>query len=1409
VEGEGGMLEKIDSQYGYVRKVLSCLVVFAIVISVVPWVVMAHDVSYSIAESKHIQEQAAAKEFKSQAKYLKSQASTTNTIAVVSTYNTILDDLDELVSNGKIPGYDLYTDSNIDDLWTNLDQYKILLIDEDCMFDWTNPGPDPNKPIPVTTIGKSFYDNNETLKQWIYKGGRLFSTDQNDISPDYTHNVWWTWLPKDLQVESNEYPSDYPEIGYGHYPDNLTIVYDPWIFSYPNKIDITKVDKKECHGRFTKYPGYQALVRDKSDGDVLEIYRTYGKGIIVLSHLEYETADIVDPTDGRTWDSKYIENEIFGLERKDVNLELYIEDANKEVLVNKAPGDLIDIVAQLKNNEKEDCNVKVTIQVPADFELKKNFTRNNFTDLNEVTVSSNDLGGGKYEVTTLVKSEEAKQVVWRFKIPDNYRVGPVSINGDVRVNGRFCDGDQIKFNVTNNIMSIIVTNRKLLFEKYGDKVIKGGSDDVLKLLRELYFLSDWRTYTGASGIVYYVDHYNETAKNWDQNVDYTNEDTANKVANIIDDYIEEWAEKLAIKKYWGPFLVKKSYPYLMIVGGDEIIPFYRAYHHWHLVGGGRGANHEPDFGYHNDPVLYSYYKNYYLTDMKYANLDEDIFGHDTTNDIELSPGRIVGHSAKDMKMLIERGMNGPKTSANAIAATITHNTDPLISVLRRKFNVLNDGKPAGELPITVASKDWNEDMIFDLMKNNDFSIFVHEQHSNYFTLGCPKPPEIYDWNIAGSLADQGVRDALSNNKPFISSVGCHAGVVTDEASKTDEWNPQPDDCIAWAFINSGVSGYLGLTSYGFYGYDLPFALPIYSEKLHNYFYSFLIKDGGTTDSLGNSLKNAIRLYLFPYPYAQDTVGGIVTEEFHIYGVPWMRLDPLVSQLQEEEAEGSIEINISKPQLISENIFERTIEVNVVDYDISSADGFDILKIEGSDWLVRDGKPILPMIRIPIDLPLGAEIIDVSLTSTVSTPIGTYNIPCLGGKCTNVTGFYPSPIFAHSAIDCENHKKAGIILALAQYNPQTNETILYNYTKLELTYQTPIPVTITDFSLDKIEYTPGETINASVTVENVGSDDLTNLKANLSLKDPLGRIVASNEKSFDIASGESKTIYVTLTPNIPHGVYLAEMNILGSGVLASSSEYITIKTGEIVNFTCPSEVEGGDLANFTISFKNGYQTSVEATGVVYIYDKDNIKVGEIYSAPIQIPANSIYDINISWDTTGRKIGNYTASAVVLVESEQFGPEYCTFEIKQKPILHTDLPNVELVSADPTVASINVTSLNLSEINETYKPEECIAPQSAYMINSTGAGNFTLKFTDIPNANTIIVYKINATNQWIELDATTTADTVTFTMSVGDPPVVFCSGAPPAAARVSTLTPIGIIALAGLLLVIGISRIKKRK
>jgi len=150
-----------------------------------------------------------------------------------------------------------------------------------------------------------------------------------------------------------------------------------------------------------------------------------------------------------------------------------------------------------------------------------------------------------------------------------------------------------------------------------------------------------------------------------------------------------------------------------------------------------------------------------------------------------------------------------------------------------------------------------------------------------------------------------------------------------------------------------------------------------------------------------------------------------------------------------------------------------------------------------------------------------------------------------------------------------------------------------------------------------------------------------------------------------------------------------------------------------------------------------------------------------------------------------------------------------------LLITELLNLRLVAADPTVTSINVTSLNLSEIDETYKPEGLIS-QSAYMVSSTGAGSFTLKFTNIEGAGAIRVYKIDPTttplNQWVELDYTTTANTVTFTMSVGDPPVVFAGSTappPPAPPMVPAMNQWGIVTMIAVLGGLLVWRARRRR
>ena len=105
-----------------------------------------------------------------------------------------------------------------------------------------------------------------------------------------------------------------------------------------------------------------------------------------------------------------------------------------------------------------------------------------------------------------------------------------------------------------------------------------------------------------------------------------------------------------------------------------------------------------------------------------------------------------------------------------------------------------------------------------------------------------------------------------------------------------------------------------------------------------------------------------------------------------------------------------------------------------------------------------------------------------------------------------------------------------------------------------------------------------------------------------------------------------------------------------------------------------------------------------------------------------------------------------------------------------ILNPDIPDMTLLSAGKNITRINVSSLNLSEIDETNKSSR-IKSRYAYKIDSTlirgSTGNFTLQSTNISNANLITAYKIDDKKHWIRLNTTTiNRTTLSFTMSAGE-------------------------------------------
>ena len=212
-------------------------------------------------------------------------------------FYTLKDELDYLKSYDPSKyGFDEYNQNNINDFWAQLNNYHVVLIDEDVMYDeeWTRlAGP----------IYDSFRGHRNELAAWILAGGGLFITDNNDLgaSTKFPPNeLVWDWLPTELQVMS-------ADVGVNASRGNLRIVHDPGLFSRPNELDERYVNgpRGHAHGYFIieKSPSYTPLmirIDLQYLGQPVEIYRVFGRGVIVLSHAELE--------DG--FSPEYIENEI-------------------------------------------------------------------------------------------------------------------------------------------------------------------------------------------------------------------------------------------------------------------------------------------------------------------------------------------------------------------------------------------------------------------------------------------------------------------------------------------------------------------------------------------------------------------------------------------------------------------------------------------------------------------------------------------------------------------------------------------------------------------------------------------------------------------------------------------------------------------------------------------------------------------------------------------------------------------------------------------------------------------------------------------------------------------------------------------------------------------------------------------
>jgi len=120
---------------------------------------------------------------------------------------------------------------------------------------------------------------------------------------------------------------------------------------------------------------------------------------------------------------------------------------------------------------------------------------------------------------------------------------------------------------------------------------------------------------------------------------------------------------------------------------------------------------------------------------------------------------------------------------------------------------------------------------------------------------------------------------------------------------------------------------------------------------------------------------------------------------------------------------------------------------------------------------------------------------------------------------------------------------------------------------------------------------------------------------------------------------------------------------------------------------------------------------------------------------------------------------------------------TLEDEPEPTIDAEdgVDNVTLDDLYPDIDEVDIDLLDPDTIDTTGMPD--IAVHTAYMVNASGDGEYTLRFEDVENAELITtVYKINSEGEWIELPTVINGSTVEITMEAGDPPVIFAYPVP---------------------------------
>ena len=605
------------------------------------------------------------------------------------------------------------------------------------------------------------------------------------------------------------------------------------------------------------------------------------------------------------------------------------------------------------------------------------------------------------------------------------------------------------------------------------------------------------------------------------------------------------------------------------------------------------------------------------------NTYADISGSD--NLPELIVARIIGDSAGQLTTPIETSLldQFERTDALVVSGTgggqssFETNADEVAGIVDDEFTV--DLMHGGDYANDAAR------LAQFTTRARDKDVLFYRDHGS---IGCWSHT-ICTWNFPVNFG---------NSYPFAFGSACSTGHF------------EGSYCIGEAFLDSGAGVYLGATESS--------GRSANNDAGKKFFNKWI----DSPKSLGQAFKETKRELGTSNDYKRLWV-----LEYNLYGDPKYGSSALDSS-DFSPATLSRETSLQPPSLL---------EVTVPDYEVTTRDRLDYVKIPDGQLLLVPDEPMVPYYATSVDYAMGYEVMDVVLTerSGLTTATGL-NLPVAsmdpGGDgsekletLSESTGseWYPEEDYRWQIIENPDGSTTLLIIMYPfYYNPLTTDVEFYKNYKFEINYAAST-IEIAALTTDKDVY-PGDVILVNLWLNNSGD-----------AQDVLVDAVVKAGSSGEVISGlllhtlKDFTGLASFSPRwdsdgIEPGYYFVEVTLkdTSDNVLDRKTEMfrLGISSGEIVSFTATPECfDIGDEIEMEMAFKNNGTVKITGTAIIRVFNSTGGAVEEFRHNITDLTPSGSVSFSDTWDTSGTEEGSsYTIIGYVLYDSKSTDPATVT-------------------------------------------------------------------------------------------------------------------------------------------------------